>query len=176
MRCALLLFAFLMSSSAWAGLYLEPYGGYLVGTDDSSYTASGTSHGGKSNTHGLIYGGKIGFGNMLVTAGGDYLAGSLDGGGTTTTMENIGAFVQVNLPLLLKLSASYYFSGKDKWSSITGSGNGFKVGFGFRMMPFVMLNFDYLSMNYNSLSGGGVTSGSDKISGGIASISIPISL
>lgn len=176
MRFALLIFGFLLSTPAWAGLYLEPYVGYLESTDNSSVTASGVTLSGKANYHGVIYGGKLGAEYSIIAAGGDFLGGSLQGGGASTNMQNIGAFVQVSLPMLIKLSASYYFSGKEKSSGITGTGTGYKVGFGFNIVPFVSLNFDYLSMNYDSLSGGGVSSGYDKISGGIVSISIPISL
>jgi len=176
MRFAVLIVAFLMSTSAWADLYLEPYVGYLESIDDSSVTASGVTLSGKANYHGVIYGGKLGAEYSLLAVGGDFLGGSLQGGGASTNIQNFGAFVQISLPLLIKLSGSYYFSGKETSNGITGTGTGFKIGFGFDIIPYLSLNFDYLSMNYDKLSGSGVSAGYDKVTGGIASISIPISL
>lgn len=166
---------------AQASIYLEPYAGYALGSFKQSGTttaptAASTSTDGDSS--GVAYGGKVGLSFLGLAIGGDYMGGSQTFAGSTSTAENIGAFAQLSLPILLKLSATYFFSAKMTGSASTSKGSGLKVGFGYTALPLVSLNFDYIANNYDQIESSGTTYSSYKASTAqyMVSVSLPLDL
>ncbi len=130
-----------------AGIYVEPYLGYnLVGEF------------GNNDTSGVNIGGRLGYSlPMLVSFGLDYNMGEYthDVSGTDVDVDhsNFGAFVAVDLPILLRAWASYYISSKADFGASEYEGSGFSLGVGFTMLPFVSLNVEYRAINYDELNG-----------------------
>lgn len=146
----------LFTSSAWAGIYLEPYVGYEGGTikgDVNDSTNGDTEIDYKAK--GATFGGKLGYSLLLFAGGLDYMSGSLKGTSGNTDYNDdtfkdtdFGAFLQFSVPLLFKLSATYFFDSKAK-GDYTYKGNGSKIGIGFTMIPFLSINVDVINISYD---------------------------
>ncbi|EPZ50325.1 outer membrane protein beta-barrel domain protein [Bacteriovorax sp. BAL6_X] len=151
---------------AQAGIYVEPYLAYnILGETDGD------------DTTGTNIGGRLGYSlPMLVSFGLDYNMGSytIDSalGDVDADTTNLGAFVAVDLPILLRGYASYYFSSDIDTGSVSYDGSGIAVGVGFTMLPFVSLNLEYRAMSYD---GSGAVSDFDAKEI-LVGISVPLDL
>lgn len=178
---ALLLF----STTAHAGLYLEPYVGYGMGSNKADYTVSSfTNSINASNAKATVFGGKLGMSILMFRFGADYMSTS----GTeeaedklgaksndTVKTTNIGAFVGVGFPFI-QLSATYFLSSKatvgivptnsNPSSDLSLSGNGIKAGIGFTGIPIIAINLEMINLGFSK---GSYTQGSQ--SGDFASFS-----
>lgn len=151
---------------AKADFHIEPYLGYQFGT----YTGESVAETGSGDITfdvdddqtGVAYGGKLGWGMLGFSFGVDYMKGMITskGGGVTTDYDvsALGAYAEFTFPIMLSVSASYFFdykmvgdsSGEDSVDT-TDSGNGFKVGVGFTFLPFISLNIDYIVANIDDI-------------------------
>lgn len=125
--------------NASAGIMVEPYLAYnLVGDFDNV------------DTSGVNYGARLGYSlPALFSLGLDYNMGTYDHDGTDVDHTKFGAFVAVDLPILARAWASYYFSAKAEAGASEVDGDGFGLGVGLTMLPFVSLNLEYRSLSYD---------------------------
>lgn len=148
----LLVFGF-YSSSAVAGPYIEPYLGYVF-TGDSETTIAGVSSG-EGDLSGVSYGLRVGWSlPALLTFGLEYQGGTLtyeeDGSADEDyDIANLGVFASAKF-LFFRAYATYFFDAKIEDESNTEySGTGFKIGVGYTGLPFIAINLDYTSNNYD---------------------------
>lgn len=145
-----------ISSTSFAGILLEPYLGYNIGS--TSQTGSSDS---KDN--GLGYGARLGWTLPLVFFAVDYSAASIKdkpdvGTSSDVKYSAIGAVVGASLPVL-RLWAGYNF--KSTFDVDGGGkleGNGMKAGLGFKMpvLP-ISFNLEYILNQYDKLDGASIT-------------------
>lgn len=154
-QLALLLLAFLMIKPATAGLLIEPVVGYNVGSFESENID-------KENFTGPSFGGRLGYQNLGLQLGIDYLRSSLSVDDNSyksdlTTSEWAG-FVGFEFPILLRVYAGYIFSGTGETKFNDGTsreklelknGTGMKLGVGFTALPFLDINFEYRKGKYD---------------------------
>ncbi|MFG1505597.1 outer membrane beta-barrel protein [Halobacteriovorax sp. ZH5_bin.2] len=147
---------------AQAGIYVEPYLAYnILGDTDGD------------DTTGLNIGGRLGYSlPMLVSFGLDYNMGTYDVDGTDADVTNMGAYVAVDLPILARAYASYYFN--SELEDLEGSG--IALGVGLTMLPFVSVNFEYRKMTYDEFNG--VALGANEVEADeiLVGISVPLDL
>lgn len=145
---------------AHAGIYIEPYVSYAMGSQkvDFDDPQQGTADM-KGDLKGTAMGGKLGFSFLLVSAGIDYMIintnAKTDTSEFTTKGSAPGAFVSVGLPLI-RISASYFPSitlrNQEDLVYTDQKGSAFKVGVGYKIFPFISLNLDYYSFSSSSAS------------------------
>ncbi|MGZ3660167.1 MAG: hypothetical protein ACXVCK_08730, partial [Bdellovibrionota bacterium] len=121
MRTTLLLTLFLcLSTTARAGILLEPDLGVEYGkqTETYSYPSASTVEGSNSGG-GITYGAKAGF-----TAGGLLMAGAQYEGGSLSFAKpsDLGIFAGIKIPLLVHAWVSYFL----KSTTTQASGSGFE--------------------------------------------------
>jgi hypothetical protein len=164
---------FTLSNSAQASLLVEPLVGYNInGKAGDASRGSGTS-----------YGGRLGYQNMGFQLGLDYLSSSLDYSRDSFSSDNLetsewGFFVGYKFPILLRVYAAYIFSATGEAGAVEVSkGTGTKVGVGFTGLPFVNVNVEYRSGNWDQIKVNGVTqTGDADFSALLLSLSLPINL
>lgn len=155
----------LIGSFANAGIMIEPYVGYLAG----KWNCDACSPQSSATTSGAIYGGRLGYSLLGLGFGVDYLGGSFtdsySGQKDTYKPKDIGAFVSFDFPILLRVFASYFPS--ITWDMVTtgnnagnwtASGNGLRVGVGFKFLPLLSVNVEYLADQFNKTVSAGQTS------------------
>ena len=141
----------LVSLKAQAGIYIEPYAGYLSTNYDT--TVSGTYQGSAFTTDdtdtdsGVAFGGKLGYAIPFVAAGVDYLKAG--------DFSDLGPFLEVRLPVFLKFRATYIMAseGEEEENGFTIEGSGVKVGFAFSLFANLTANVDYLMTTYDKMDG-----------------------
>jgi hypothetical protein len=180
--------AFFLSSQAWAGIYIEPYVGYQEGSAKANVTTSApavATVSGQANVHGVGYGGKLGFSFLNTAFGVDYMGGGLSSGGNSVSTSDVGIFAQVDIPMFLKFSGSFFILSQETGylqvnnSAETDKGTGFKVGVGLLTFPLIAINLDYISNTYtksNPPSGYTYSSFSESSGRAMLSVSIPLDL
>lgn len=150
MKIAAIISTLFISTSAFAGGVFEPYIGYENGKVKSSSL--------DEDLRGVVIGGKLGFSNLGLDIGVDYMKGDLQIQSDPTTdfeTTDLGGFVQYTFPVLLKVGASYFFDSKTKFENGTKfKGSGYKLGVGFTALPFVTINLDMININYDDVVGG----------------------
>ncbi len=166
-------------SSANAGVLIEPVIGYNLKFDfkDDSGTEKGM---------GTSFGGRLGYQNLGLQLGLDYLKSSIkmddDAYEENVSMGEWAAFVGYEFPVLLRVYAGYIFSATAETES-GGSkvefseGSGSKLGVGFTGLPFVVVNFEYRTGNFEEGKSGGLTGDADlDYKAYMLSLSLPINL
>ena len=155
------------TSQSQAALLIEPVVGFNIGTKydfkfDSIPANNDTITGGS----GASYGGRLGYQQLGLQLGLDYLKSSIDMN-DSSLKENIstsewGGFIGYEFPILLRAYAGYIFSGTGT-TKATGNqkvefnkGTGTKIGVGFTGLPFVDINLEYRRMNYSEMTIGSV--------------------
>jgi len=176
-----IIFIFLLSTSLQAALLIEPYAGYagIRGKSEFDYE-DGVSYNFwylKSQTQ--LAGGRLGYQMPVIglMLGIDYtyqpnhkIKAYREPNQTFTFLgedtpsyvyyvrtNHVGLFAGVDLPILLRAWASYYYSNM----RVTGSqspmvlvdgdtfeGRGFGFGIGFKLIPFTSINFEYRRFKY----------------------------
>lgn len=152
--------AVLFSTSAFAGVFLEPYVGYQTGdtTSELSITAPvAATVSNDTKAKGIAFGGKIGVIAFHMALGVDYLHSDLetkDDGDTTKYKEdNFGPFVSIPLFASFRLNGSYYPTAKIKDDDKTEfEGSGYKVGLSMRLISMIHLSVDYMSTEYDDVT------------------------
>lgn len=155
---ALLMF----STNVFAGILLEPYVGYETGTAKGDI--GGTTAFKISGPH---FGAKVGYGIMGLGFGVDVAKANLKGKDTTTAgsdldmkATDLGAFVQFQFPVLIKVSLTYFadsrMTSESAGSAVEFKGNGTKIGIGFTGLPFIAINLDAISEKYEDIKFAGI--------------------
>lgn len=163
-------------SSANAGILVEPYIGYYLGT----YKAGSS----KENFSGPDFGARVGYKNILgLMFGVDYLTGKMEDKASPSndlTPSQIGAFIGFEFPILLRVYGVYSLSDKLERKSDTQTlkleGNsGIKLGVGYTGLPLISINLEYSVSKYDK-SNDSSLSGSLKQNSYGLSVSLPFDL
>lgn len=139
MKKLLIILSLTMSTNAFAGILLEPYVGYAIGTIEQSGSAD-------SDFKGMGYGARVGWTLPLIFVALDYskASGTTESPGTPdvdTDASNLGVVVGASLPII-RLWAGYNFQAKvQDEGSPEATGNGMKVGLGFKL-PVLPISFN----------------------------------
>jgi hypothetical protein len=185
--------AFLFSSilapaSSWASFLLEPYAGYaafgslsLRDVDSGSYNGVGFGVRGALQLLDLVFAGAdLSYYPALNVSNSSYL-------GNSTINTKVGLIAGVNVPLLPFRfwvgynpfdRLSYSYSGTNN----SLGGHSFKFGAGFKMIPLISINVEYIITSYGSLdlrnSSASDVLGGDNLTGKsiLFSASVPLSL
>lgn len=154
-----LLSAFILvgaAQTASAGVHLEPYVGYAKGSWEQG--AAGADY------TGVVYGGRLGY-TMLGLAGGvEYMGGNLSDDAVISsdiTPADLGLWVGYTFPILIRAYATYFFEAKSSFKNVTGTskveGTGMKLGVGFTFLPFLSVNLEYLTNEFDENQNGALT-------------------
>lgn len=175
----IVLLSILLSLSASADLFIEPYGGMNF---NGAWTDQGDTD---TNTlDGTMYGGRFGIQKFLFTFGLDYRKGSWEienDSNTELDYTHYAAFVGVEFPILLRVYAEYIFGGEgvDQDDNRLIGASGFILGAGYKFFPFLSLNIESGSVEYRDLEFADGTNFEDREEAAtyiLASISIPFTL
>ena len=134
------------STSALAGLYLEPKMDYsLLSLDASGVTVD--------SLKGTTLGARIGYDLTLFVLALDYSTGTLDAeiGAATVDADSTRTgltFIFTPPVIPFNLLAGYYTSTLDT-SSTKYEGDGTKFGLMFTMLPFININLEYFATAYD---------------------------
>ncbi len=168
------------ASTANAGIFAEPYLGYGFGsTEDDSTPPT------KSDITGPVLGARVGGEFAMLFIGADYSMTLGAKAKTGAVSEDIGisslyGVVGANLPIIrawvgFGLMNEATIKGTPDDTKIHG-GSHFKVGLGFKVIPMLSLNAEYLINNYKKFEQGALT-GTTDIKGNtvLISASLPLS-
>lgn len=141
----------IFSFQAKAGIYIEPYAGYVSNNYDiklsGTYQSTSFSVDDSDTDSGAAFGGKLGYAIPLMALGIDYLkAGDL---------SDLGPFVEFRLPVFLKFRATYIMTSatEEEDYGFKLEGSGFKVGLAFSLFANLTANLDYITTSYDKLDG-----------------------
>ena len=160
------------SFQAQATLFLEPYLGYGLGTQEYTLKSGSTDQNVSSYSapNGITIGGRLGWGIGPLYVAGDYSTftwdGSIPGVTLNTTLgswtfASMGVTAIFSPPVLpLRVWVGYQFSEKmtQKYGSVEFSktGTSLKIGGSFTVLPLVMasptLNVEYIMTTYGDLA------------------------
>lgn len=136
---------FYYSEKAQAAFLLEPYAGMYL---NSSYDIDG---GGEGDISGTAVGARVGFQNMGLMLGlnGQRSSWTFEpesGSDSDWTFTRLGFFVGYDFPMMLRLWGEYVFSMDgtldDDSDNKRLGGSGTSFGVGYKVLPFVSLNFE----------------------------------
>ncbi len=150
---ALLCMSFGLNQTANAGVMLEPFVGYGMGSSKAGSA--------KYKDSGTVYGARVAYYMAGFFAGGEYQGSSFTfkpttGSDVTGKGTDIGATVGFEFPILLRVYGTYFVSSQMKTEGSTLKGSGMKVGVGYTAFPLVAFNLEYYSPTYTK-------SGSDTL-------------
>lgn len=153
-------------SKAQAGLYVDPYIGYgWIGLEDDNDDGSDETQGG------VFAGGRLGYKFTLFSAGVDFNSGSTE----DMTRTNTGIFFGVDLPILFRFYGTYLLSSDLDFDGINPSldfKDGYTLGAGTTILPFISLNLEYTKVAYEySLLGADFDVDTDSY---LVSVSLPL--
>jgi hypothetical protein len=161
MKHLLILLMLTFSLTARAGIWIEPYLGYNIGSYEQTISNAGASNGTfKLKYTDPAYGLKLGYNFIAMVVGFEYQLGTadteFDSSSTPSVTANTpvtkydttstGVFVGFTGLPLLNFWASYQFD--VTWEDSDNdelSGSGYGVGAGFTGLPFLSINLDYKS-------------------------------
>lgn len=170
MLSAVLLICF--AFSAKASILVDPYIGF--GTQKSSLDATSSNFEEDTQTAKFI-GSRLGFSYLLFSAGVDYQILSDD----EVDQKNISLFFGVDLPILLRGWVEYFVdSSFDNYAINEASfKDGYSIGLGFTGLPFVSLNLEAQTINYDATFNSAPGQETDLTSAAyILSVSLPLDL
>lgn len=147
----ILILAFFIIRPVQAGVLLEPVIGYNF--VKSQVNSAGSS---EDSSTGPAIGGRIGYQNLGLQLGLDYLRSTLNVDASSfkedLTINEFGGFVGFEFPILFRVYAGYIFAasgsavvdyGSGRQDLEFNSGSGMKLGVGFTGLPFIDINFEY---------------------------------
>lgn len=155
-------------SNARSAVLIEPVGGYNIGTKLDFEGTGGESY---SGGNGWAAGGRLGFQQLGFQVGMDYLHSYVDMDDNDfnkkVNMDEFGAFVGFEFPILLRVYAGYIFAASGKTENAAdekielSSGSGQKFGVGFTGLPFLDINLEYRRGTFGEKEVAGVESKDD---------------
>lgn len=170
----LLMSFFAFAPHSRAGILIEPYLGYsFAGSGDMSLTdtSNGQTTQYDQDFSTVTYGGRLGYQTFGLMLGIDYSMQSFDMTSTVGSIEvedgversQLGIFVGYELPILLRAWATYYVNATMDGTDAPSSGNqiysntsefkdgkGYALGVGFTGLPFISINLEYRTMEYDT--------------------------
>jgi hypothetical protein len=165
----LLLASLFLGFTAHAGVMLEPYVGYAI--SDIKYKSLGATREYADTANNAAFGARLGYKFMIPWVAVDYMTGS----GTTVadkslvgntnkdyTLTSIGGVVGADVPMGLRVWGGYGFSntltvkGANGAASTKYTGSYTKGGIGFKFIPKVSVNAEYIINKYTKYDVGGV--------------------
>lgn len=170
----LLLVAVFFTTSANAGLLIDPYVG-IGSTVSTADTATKSEETASSN----VMGARLGYSFLLLSAGIDYsIMNGTDALDESMKVTSTSAFVGVDLPILFRFWGEYFFNSEidgDTFDTNEASfKDGYSLGVGFTGLPFVSLNIELENLNYDlDVSGNDVDY---SVVSTIFSVSLPLDL
>jgi hypothetical protein len=140
---------FYVSENANAGFLIDPYFG--IGSSKSTLDLSGVDDETASST---VAGARLGYSFILISAGIDYqMLSGKDALDEDMKVTSTSAFVGVDLPILLRFWGEYFFSsnidGDTFDTNDTSFKDGYGIGIGFTGLPFVSINLEVETLNYD---------------------------
>lgn len=183
-----------ISTTAQAGLMLEPYLGYQTTAVDAKFKTLDLDAGGANQ--GVGFGLRAGYSLIMAWFALDYMmvpngkfkpANELVMSEADYSRSDLWLTAGIDLPVLLRFWGGYglmntaTFKDSSGDSKLTG-GSHMKFGLGFTGLPLVSLNLEYLMHEHKKIDAGGTeTSTSDiyktfKESGMLLSVSVPFDL
>ncbi len=177
---SLTIFAF--SSTAQAGFLFEPYMGMHL---NSTFTKNNCASDCEGSISGVALGGRAGFQNLGFMFGVSGKRVSYDvedstqGDLATTT---IGIFAGYDFPILLRVWGEYILSGTGTYDDSNidqelNVGSGTTLGIGYKIFPFISLNLEIGSLNFDEKTSDVADSEMDlDFSTYMLGISVPLSL
>lgn len=169
----LALVATMVASSAQAGFMIDPY----VGIGQTKTTIDFLTADDTDTATSTVLGSRLGYSFILVSAGIDYqITKGEDNDGDDTDVNSLSAFVGVDLPILFRFWAEYFLSSNYEVEDDNGVDNTFKdgygIGIGFTGLPFVSLNLEIETLNYELELGS--SKGDYSVASTILSLSLPL--
>lgn len=174
-----MVFFFQLSQKAKADFYLEPFVGVLV---NSTFEAGSD----KGDVSGSQVGARLGWTKMGLSIGLDgrrtsSTSASNDSGDLELTATQAGFFVGYEFPILFRVWANYIFSSNasndDNSDEKYTEGTGYTVGLGYKIFPFVSLNLELFSTQYDKFEfNGGEADADYKSDGMVLGVSVPVSI
>lgn len=155
--CAMLMTMVLVPKAS-AGVHLEPFLSYGFGKWGTSAS--------EEDFKGVLYGGRLGYSIPMFSIGAEYQGGSLkDESKPAYTLKptDLGVYVSVEFPIMLRAYATYYFnskvnvSGGNLSTDLDYQGKGYKLGIGFTALPLVSINLEYIAHEYDEVELGGTS-------------------
>ncbi len=158
------------STQSKASLLIEPLIGYNLASK------LGDENGGS----GRAFGGRLGYQNLGLQLGVDYLNSTVE----IDDIKDFGvndyaAFVGYKFPILLRVYAGYIFSSTGEGTvgttkSKAEDGTGQKFGVSFTGLPFVNINFEYRTITYDKIAGSAPTGNGGDFQSYLLSLSLPL--
>ena len=162
----------MVANAAQAGFLIDPYVG--SGQTKSSFDIAGDddSESGSST----VFGSRVGYSFVLISAGVDYqIMKGEDTEGEDASVNSMSAFVGVDLPILFRFWAEYFLSSTydaDTDGLDITFKDGYGLGIGFTGLPFVSINLEIETLNYDLEVSG--FEGDYSIASTILSVSFPL--
>ena len=159
------------SQSSLAGFLIEPALGMFNLKQTSETTVSGTTVEDEAEPEGTLTSLKLGYSTFGFATGLDH---TILTDKDNESIGSTGLFVSYKFPVLVKAYATYFLTSKPDGVK---SGTGTKIGVGFTGLPFVHLNVEMYSLNYDDTDPE-MTTGSFKstITGTAFTISLPFDI
>jgi hypothetical protein len=152
MKFKLLIAALAVSFSmqSFAGLLIDPYFG--IGQSKPVFVVAGVPAAESSDaSSSTSFGSRLGYSFLLISAGLDYEMSTV-ASDDELTITNTSLFVGVDLPILFRFWAEYFISSSlDQTDSTIDFDfkDGYGLGIGFTGLPFVSLNLEVQTVNYD---------------------------
>lgn len=194
-KLTLFLLSTTVATKSWAGLLVEPFLGYEIGS--TLQMESGSSNGGGKTT-GLDLGVRVGYKlPMMLWFAADYsmMSGGVfkaDTSGNDGKIDRSNLYIDVgfDLPVLARVWLGYGVMNSFKSSPDSGGssstikdGTNIKLGVGLKTLPFLSINLEYFMHDYAkvdpAISGSTTLSdsfSSHKESGLMLGVSVPFNL
>lgn len=173
-----MVFFFQLSQNAKAAFYLEPFVGIMVNSEFEQGNDDG-------DISGSQVGARVGWTRMGLSLGldGRRVSSNFDSstGDADYTATQAGFFIGYEFPILLRVWANYVFSSNasnddDSDVKLT-EGSGYTLGVGYKALPFLSVNLEIFSTDYDKLEfDGGDSDIEFESSGMILGISVPVSI
>lgn len=184
----ILLMAAVIGLNAQAGILVEPYLGLGFGGD--GHSKSGTVRTDFDYGVSPLAGLRAGYSLWNINLGLDasYQMATLEGQRLSGTniisvadedikKSQVGVFLGYNLPVPMRVWATYYFMGSMKYDNDSKytSGSGYAFGTSYTGLPLVAINLEYRLVKYDeSETAAGVTSNADaRLGEMLLSVSVP---
>lgn len=163
-----------LTSQAFAGILIDPYVGIGKTKSTLDYPSSDDSDESMN-----VVGARLGYSFLLLSAGIDYaMESTTDNNDDTAKFTNTSIFVGVDLPILIRAWAEYFINSTPDGDTFdtydTSFKDGYGIGVGFTMLPFVSINLEIENLNYDMEIGG--QDFDFKTASTILSISLPLNL